>query len=632
METPDVPPVPVEGLPPGWSMEQWNHYGALWIKQEAMKATEQEKDVPAATHISPYPTLQPNLTYPSNVPYGQPVEPLTQVNTPPLQPAPPTLQPVAPAPEPVSATFALGARPSVKIGEARPDYQFHQGPIIAPGSMVPAPNYSIEARYKKGWKSVIYIASVFLTVSIVAALLMSSTVQVAVTELFDDDFDDDGISNSDEDKNDTDPRNPDSDGDSIPDGADMFPNDSSEWADLDGDGIGDNADNDDDGDGIIAEFDVNDRVDTAMILEIEKFKAIEKMDYFDNYAEVYICIQVYHGIDQQDLETNESIIPISYGCAPDANSYWSLETGYSYIIEHEFFIDLPDDKGAHMVEISAYDSDVSVDDSMDINNLSADWDPYYFYHDSNPDSVNNYQSSTTISGVGDGAGWDGEVTFKVDRFNLVSQRISEFIWDFNGDTFTLNLPLSRSDYTKFKNLDHSVDGDEDYARFSTPNEQYVHDIATKIVNLAELSGYTSDLQKAEFIYSFVGSIDYVYDLEGSGEREYPKYPIEMLWEAGGDCEDSSALYISLVESIGYDAVLALVLVKENKDEEWGGHAMVGINVEGASGSYFEFGWTSDKSDVEFYMVETTGYYEGQSEIGRNPWYDMDDIELFDIGR
>jgi len=29
------PPVPAEGLPPGWTMEQWNHYGAQWLAQQA---------------------------------------------------------------------------------------------------------------------------------------------------------------------------------------------------------------------------------------------------------------------------------------------------------------------------------------------------------------------------------------------------------------------------------------------------------------------------------------------------------------------------------------------------------------------------------------------------------------------
>ena len=47
----------------------------------------------------------------------------------------------------------------------------------------------------------------------------------------------------------------DSDGDGYIDGEDVFPDDSSEWRDLDGDGIGDNEDNDDDNDGDLDSID-----------------------------------------------------------------------------------------------------------------------------------------------------------------------------------------------------------------------------------------------------------------------------------------------------------------------------------------------------------------------------------------
>ena len=43
----------------------------------------------------------------------------------------------------------------------------------------------------------------------------------------------------------------DSDNDGVDDDEDVFPNDPSEWSDLDGDGIGDNSDSDIDGDGFV---------------------------------------------------------------------------------------------------------------------------------------------------------------------------------------------------------------------------------------------------------------------------------------------------------------------------------------------------------------------------------------------
>jgi len=51
-------------------------------------------------------------------------------------------------------------------------------------------------------------------------------------------------------------QDPDADGDGVPDAADAFPGDDSEWRDTDGDLTGDNADTDDDGDG---EPDISDR-------------------------------------------------------------------------------------------------------------------------------------------------------------------------------------------------------------------------------------------------------------------------------------------------------------------------------------------------------------------------------------
>ena len=31
---PGVPPIPEEGLPDGWSLDQWVHYGQRWLDQQ----------------------------------------------------------------------------------------------------------------------------------------------------------------------------------------------------------------------------------------------------------------------------------------------------------------------------------------------------------------------------------------------------------------------------------------------------------------------------------------------------------------------------------------------------------------------------------------------------------------------
>ncbi len=53
------PPVPAEGLPPGWSMEQWDHYGAQWLAQQA---PPQPQPTPAPTPTVTETTALPSFT------------------------------------------------------------------------------------------------------------------------------------------------------------------------------------------------------------------------------------------------------------------------------------------------------------------------------------------------------------------------------------------------------------------------------------------------------------------------------------------------------------------------------------------------------------------------------------------
>jgi hypothetical protein len=82
------------------------------------------------------------------------------------------------------------------------------------------------------------------------------------------DDDNDGVLDIDEIELGLDPKNPDTDGDTVNDGQDAFPLDPKEWEDTDGDGIGDNADTDDDNDGILDTLDPFPK-DKAPVVDID---------------------------------------------------------------------------------------------------------------------------------------------------------------------------------------------------------------------------------------------------------------------------------------------------------------------------------------------------------------------------
>ena len=87
-----------------------------------------------------------------------------------------------------------------------------------------------------------------------------------------------------------------------------------------------------------------------------------------------------------------------------------------------------------------------------------------------------------------------------------------------------------------------------------------------------------------------------------GYEEYWKFPLETLYDHGGDCEDTSILLASLTEAMGYDASLLL----------FPGHMATGIHIDGDYPDLDGFYLRSDPDTVYYYCETTsTGYMVGQ---------------------
>jgi transglutaminase-like putative cysteine protease len=307
-----------------------------------------------------------------------------------------------------------------------------------------------------------------------------------------------------------------------------------------------------------------------------------------------------------------------------------MTTLNQYTIEFDYYFDLPETQGIHEIMISAWDLDAFDDDRIDIN-PDSNWNSYVFNLDSTVSVAGFSSTAMTVSGLGDGIGWDGELSFSYELVDMREQRMNMYTWEYDNREFSMNLILDYALYAEAKNQDHTVGGIYDvasYARFSTPHEDYVVQLANDLENMAVSNGYTSTLEIAEFVYAFVGAIQYVLDSEGVGVSDYPKYPIEMLWDASGDCEDAAIMYVSLIEALGYDALFTVGLVKQSSDEDWSGHAWALVHIPNHSGA----GWYGPgaKSGTPFYFVEATAYRDGTSYIGRNPWYDTSDVSVYDV--
>ena len=165
----------------------------------------------------------------------------------------------------------------------------------------------------------------------------------------------------------------------------------------------------------------------------------------------------------------------------------------------------------------------------------------------------------------------GDVTRYLEFF-IEDSRVFEHTWTFGGVTYTIRLDMLYSDVFWYTYSDPYGN-----IRLSLTDPAYVSnyhtvDDGTLLELMGMLSAYGSGMDRTEFagfVLSFVQTIPYVTDEDSVGEREYWKYPLETLWDGGGDCEDSTILYDTLMLMAGYD--VAFVLFQD--------HAMSAVSVD-----------------------------------------------------
>jgi|GEM_PF-1491229 len=67
----------------------------------------------------------------------------------------------------------------------------------------------------------------------------------------------------------------------------------------------------------------------------------------------------------------------------------------------------------------------------------------------------------------------------------------------------------------------------------------------------------SKLDEISLILAFAQAITYAEDIITTGKDEYPRFPVETLFEGAGDCEDTSILAAAIFTRLGYDVALLL---------------------------------------------------------------------------
>ena len=424
----------------------------------------------------------------------------------------------------------------------------------------------------------------------------------------------------------------DDDGDDWSDEEDAFPLDAQEWLDTDGDGTGNNADTDDDDDGVVDWEDGNPLIDMVIEITVSEIFIEDEIDFLDSIAEFFMRVEV----DSEFI-----------GFLSNGPYYWEFEVGEWHNTNQSLLFDLPDDQRYFWISIGGIDVDTGDDnDVLDLNPYSEYRDLFLYFDGLTGQIINTstYNSPTSPAcGCDDSSGDDDDMAayFSLELFDMNDEFERSYSWWFDEDgdgddegpeEYHLTTNLSFSDYFFWRTSSHEINNDYDYGNFTTPNEFYIAEISQKLSNISSESNFDY-LQTAEFILSFVGGIDYAFDHDSKGMDDYPKYPIEMLWEQEGDCEDSTSLYASIMEYLGYD-VIVMIFDLEASPNDWGAHAIPLIRLDGFEGStdndgdgqLDDYGIQYNVTGEFYYWAESTGY----NGIGTYWWYDWEIREIINV--
>jgi len=197
-----------------------------------------------------------------------------------------------------------------------------------------------------------------------------------------------------------------------------------------------------------------------------------------------------------------------------------------------------------------------------------------------------------------------DLEFQIDSISeiVVTQHYNwEYGSGYYASEWTWNLPISLGIYLEYYFRPRPSEWKDWIEMITDPDDDYYISTMVQRINEAAYKEGFSESEKVNFVITFVQSLPYTEDSVTTDWNEYPRYPIETLFDRGGDCEDTSILVAALLDRLGYNVCFIFPIDKN--------HCAVGVAIEGAYGTYYDYEGT------KYFYLETTG--EGW-EIGELP--------------
>ena len=130
-----------------------------------------------------------------------------------------------------------------------------------------------------------------------------------------------------------------------------------------------------------------------------------------------------------------------------------------------------------------------------------------------------------------------------------------FEWEGQDGISTLwvELQLDANMYSYYRGLGRYYTVEEYYHYIDDENNRAtVRGIVDVLRKIADEHNYDAGAVAREIAKFVQSCVTYRTDMESTGQEEYPKYPIETLYERQGDCEDTSILMAAMLREFGYE--------------------------------------------------------------------------------
>ena len=166
-----------------------------------------------------------------------------------------------------------------------------------------------------------------------------------------------------------------------------------------------------------------------------------------------------------------------------------------------------------------------------------------------------------------------------------------YTWYYLLETRRLDLSVSLLDYLESKGRTRPTDWSSyvDMA-MDTRDDYYIYQVVS-VLDEPYSDGLMNETQRIDYMITFIRSMPYISNNIAAPYDGIPLYPLETLFERGGDSEETSILVASLLYRMGVD--VALLVFEDTK------HIAVGIAIPGDHGLYFEY------NGKKYFYQETT---------------------------